>query len=276
MSSPGRRLAGMGVAILFLFSAVAVLAPALAPHDPRALSGDPLQPPSADHPLGTNDIGQDVASEVIWGARTSLVVAVGAGVIAVGVAVLIGVGAALAGGWVDSAVMRLLDVLLAVPVLPLLVLVAALAGPSRTVVVVVIGLLAWPRMARILRSQTLSLRQRGYVEAAQGLGGGFLYVLRCHLVPALAPLLAANFVIIAGVAVLLEAGLAFLGLGDPTAPSWGQILHRALDHPGIYFTSVWMWWVLAPGIAITVAILGFTFLAVGLEPRFNPRWDRGR
>ena len=266
----------MGLAILFLFSAVAVLAPALAPHDPRALSGDPLLLPSADHPLGTNDIGQDVASEVIWGARTSLVVAVAAGVIAVGVAVLIGVGAALAGGRVDAAAMRLLDVLLAVPVLPLLVLVAALAGPSRTVVVVVIGLLAWPRMARILRSQTLSLRRRGYVEASQGLGGGFLYVLRRHIVPALAPLLAANFVIIAGVAVLLESGLAFLGLGDPTAPSWGQILHRALDHPGIYFTPVWMWWVLAPGIAITVAILGFTFLAVGLEPRFNPRWDHGR
>ena len=276
MTRPGRRLAGMGLAILFLFSAVAVLAPALAPHDPRALSGDPLRPPSADHPLGTNDIGQDVASEVIWGARTSLVVAVAAGVIAVGVAVLIGVGAALAGGRVDAAAMRLLDVLLAVPVLPLLVLVAALAGPSRTVVVVVIGLLAWPRMARILRSQTLSLRRRGYVEASQGLGGGFLYVLRRHIVPALAPLLAANFVIIAGVAVLLESGLAFLGLGDPTAPSWGQILHRALDHPGIYFTPVWMWWVLAPGIAITVAILGFTFLAVGLEPRFNPRWEHGR
>ena len=276
MSRPGRRLAGVGVAILVLFSAVAVLAPALAPHDPRALSGDPLQPPSADHPLGTNDIGQDVASEVIWGARTSLLVAVGAGVIAVGLAVLIGVGAGLAGGRIDRAIVRLLDVLLAVPVRPLLILVAALVGPSRTVVVVVIGLLAWPRMARILRSQTLSLRQRGYVEAAQGLGGGFPYVLRRHLVPALAPLLAANFVIIAGVAVLLESGLAFLGLGDPTAPSWGQVLHRALDHPGIYFTSAWTWWVLAPGIAITVASLGFTFLAVGLEPRFNPRWERER
>ncbi len=131
-------------------------------------------------------------------------------------------------------------------------------------------------MARILRSQTLSLRRRGYVEAAQGLGGGFVYVLRRHLVPALAPLLAANFVIVAGVAVLLESGLAFLGLGDPTAPSWGQILHRALDHPGIYFISAWKWWVLAPGIAITVAILGFAFLAVGLEPRFNPRWERRR
>ena len=270
----GRGLAAVGAGVLFLFAAVGLLAPLLAPHDPRALSGDALEAPSGRHLLGTNDIGQDVASEVIWGARTSLMVAVGASSIALVVAVLVGVGAALAGGWVDRAVMRLVDVLLAVPVLPLLVLMAALAGPSRLLVVIIIGCLAWPRMAPVLRSQTLSLRQRGFVQAAQGLGGGLLWVLRRHLVPALAPLLAANFVIIAGVAVLLESGLAFLGLGDPTAPSWGQVLNRALDHPGIYFTRTWMWWVLPPGIAITATIVGFTFLAVGLEPRFNPRWDR--
>lgn len=276
MSRRGWGLPTVGLGVVVLFASVGLLAPVLAPQDPRALSGDALEAPSGDHLLGTNDIGQDVASELIWGARTSLTVAVGAGGVALVVAVLVGVGSALVGGWVDRAVMRLVDVLLGVPVLPLLVLVAALAGPSRMLIVLVIGSLAWPRMARVLRSQTLSLRQRGYVEAARGLGGGFFWVLRRHLVPALAPVLAANFVIIAGVAVLLESGLAFLGLGDPTAPSWGQVLNRALDHPGIYFTLAWTWWVLPPGIAITAAVLGFTFLAVGLEPRFNPRWDRGR
>ncbi len=276
MRVPGRGLAGVGLGVLVLLAAVGVLAPVLAPHDPRALSGGSFEAPSGDHLLGTNDIGQDVASELIWGARTSLVVAVGAASVAVAVAVVVGVGPALAGGWIDRVVMRFVDVLLAVPVLPLLVLVAALIGPRLSVVVLVIGSLAWPRMARVLRSQALTVRHRGYVEAAQGLGGGLLHLLRRHLVPALAPLIAANFVLIAGVAVLLESGLAFLGLGDPTTPSWGQVLNRALDHPGIYFTRAWTWWVLPPGIAITAAILGFTFVAVGLEPRSNPRWERGR
>ncbi len=276
MRAPGRGLAGVGLGVLVLLATIGVLAPVLAPHDPRALSGGSFEAPSANHLLGTNDIGQDVASALIWGARTSLLVAIGAGGIAVVVAVVVGVGPALVGGWIDRLVMRLVDVLLAIPVLPLLVLVAALTGPRLSVVVVVIGALAWPRMARVLRSEALSVRQRGYVEAAQGLGGGLLHLLRRHLVPALTPLIAANFVLIAGVAVLLESGLAFLGLGDPTTPSWGQVLNRALDHPGIYFTRAWTWWVLPPGIAITVAILGFTFLAVGLEPRSNPRWERGR
>lgn len=276
MSRAGRGIPAVGLGVLLVLVTVGALAPVLAPHDPRALSGAPLEPPSASHPLGTNDIGQDVASEVIWGARTSLLVATAAAAVAVAMAVLVGVGAALVGGRTDRIVVHLIDVLLGVPVLPLLVLVAALTGPRLTVIVVVIGFLAWPRMARVLRSHALSLRQRGYVAACLGFGGGFGYVLRRHLVPALAPLVAANFVLVAGAAVLLESGLAFLGLGDPTAPSWGQVLNRALEHPGIYFTPAWTWWVLPPGVAITAAILGFTFVGVGLEPRFNPRWARGR
>ncbi|MDQ3146857.1 MAG: ABC transporter permease [Actinomycetota bacterium] len=246
----------------------------LAPHDPRAIAGDALERPSADHLLGTNDVGQDIFSGLLWGARSSLVVAVVAAGMTVLLATIIGAGAGLIGGWVDKVVARGLDVVLAFPGVPLIVLVAALAGTSRLAVILVVGLIGWPPLARLLRSQVLSLRQRGFVRAARGFGGGPGHVLRRHLVPALGPLLVAGFVEWAATAVFLEAGLAFLGLGDPTAVSWGNILNRALALPGLYFTGMWTWLVLPAGLAITVVVVGLTFIGVGLEPIFNRRWDR--
>lgn len=266
----------VGSAVVAVLVFVAVFAPALAPYDPRAISGDSLERPSSRHLLGTNDVGHDIFSEIVWGARGSLTVAVGAAILAIAVGVAVGVGVGLRGGWADTVAMRVVDVFLALPRLPLLVLIAALAGPSRAVLVLVIGMILWPVSARVLRSQTLALRRRGFVEAAGGFGGGLFYVVRRHLMPALGPVTAANFVNVAAIAVVMEAGLAFLGLGDPSAVSWGAILNRALRHPGLYFTSLWTWWVLPAGFAITLAMLGFTFLGVGLEPRFNPRWARGQ
>jgi peptide/nickel transport system permease protein len=204
-----------------------------------------------------------------------MIVAVAAAGLTVLFAMAVGISAGLLGGPIDMVAMRTVDVLLAMPVLPLLVLIAALAGPNRVVIVFVIALLGWPRLARLLRSRTLSLRQQGFVQAAGGFGAGPLYVVRRHLVPALGSLVVAGFVNWAAVAVLLEAGLAFLGLGDPTAVSWGQVLNRALKHPGLYFSNIWTWWVLPAGSLIALAVLGFTFLGVGLEPVFNPRWRRG-
>jgi peptide/nickel transport system permease protein len=266
----------VGLAIVGAFIVVAVLAPVLAPHDPKALSGDALELPSARHLFGTNDIGQDNFSQVIWGSRSSLGVAVSAGALAMALGTLLGVGGGLLGGWADAVVVRAVDLLLAMPALPVLLMVAAIAGPSRVVVVLVIGLLAWPFNARILRSQTLSLRQRGFVDAAAGFGAGPLYVVRRHLVPALGPVIVIGFVSVAGVAVVLDAGLAFLGLGDPTGVSWGLVLNRALRHRGLYFTPLWTWWVLPAGFAVTLAILGFTFLGLGLETRLNPRLGRAK
>lgn len=253
---------------------VAVAAPIVSPHDPYALTGDALEAPSARHLLGTNGIGQDVLSRVIWGARTSLIVAFGAAGLAVTIAVLIGVTAGLMGGPVDIVAMRIVDVFLAVPGLPLLVLVAALVGANRVTLIVLIGVVRWPELARVLRGQALGLRQRGFVASARGFGGGPRWLLRRHAVPAVAPLIVSGSITVAGLAVLMEAGLAFLGLSDPTVVSWGAMLNRALVQPGLYFTPAWTWWVLPPGFAITATVLGFTFLGVGLEPVLNPRWRR--
>lgn len=264
----------LGASLVGGLSLVALLAPWLAPYDPRALPGSGLEPPSAEHLLGTNLIGQDILSQLIWGARAALTVAVGAATLAVIVGVLVGVGAGLLGGIVDVLAMRTVDVLLAVPRLPLIVLVAALTGASRPVLILVMGFLFWPPISRIVRSQALTVRQRGFVEAAQGFGGGVPYLIRRHLVPALGPIIVAEFVAFSENAITLEAALAFLGLGDPTGVSWGLMMSNALAMPGIYFTPAWMWWVLPAGFAITLAILGFAFLGVGLEPVINPRWRR--
>lgn len=170
--------------------------------------------------------------------------------------------------------MRVVDFFLALPLLPVLVLVAAQVGARQGDLIVVIGLMSWPPTARILRSQTLTLRQRGFVSAARGFGTGPAYIVRHHLIPALGPLLVSGFVAVGAHAVLLEAGLAFLGLSDPTGVSWGLVLNRALLYQGLYFSSLWVWWVLPAGLAITAAVLGFTFVGIGLEPNFNPRWER--
>ena len=271
MRLPRSRLVLAGGGLLLAAGVAAVLAPVLAPYDPRALVGEPLQPPSTAHLLGTNDIGQDIFSQVVWGARPSLTVAVGAGVLAVVTGLSVGVGAGLAGGKADTVAMRVVDLFLALPVLPLLVVIAALAGASRLILVLVIGLVRWPEIARVARGQTLTLRHRGFVEAAQGFGASLLYLLRRHLAPALGPIIAAGMVTVATVAVLMEAGLAFLGLADPTAVSWGLMLNRALLFPGLYYSALWTWWVLPAGLAISVVVLGLTLVGVGLEPTFNPR-----
>ncbi len=275
MSTRASGLLWTGLAIVGALALVAVLAPVLAPFDPRAISGPSLAAPSATHGLGTNDSGQDILSQLIWGARSSGVVGVSSAALAVVVGVLVGTGAGLAGGRTDLVAMRVVDVFLAVPALPLLVLVAALAGAGRVTVILVIALAGWPAIARIVRSQTLTLARRGYIDATRGFGASRRYVIRRHLGPALGPLVAASFVSWAATAVVLQAGLAFLGLSDPTEVSWGSVLNRALDHEGVYFTSQWAWWVLPPGLAITLAAVGLAFIGVGLEPRANPRWGRG-
>lgn len=264
----------LGAFLVGGFALVALLAPWLAPFDPRALSGSGLEPPSPAHLLGTNLIGQDILSQVIWGARSSFAVAVGAATLAVIVGVLVGVGAVLLGGVVDMLAMRIVDVLLAVPRLPVIVLVAAFTGASRVGLILLMGFLFFPPISRVVRSRALTLRQRGFVAAAEGFGGGVPYLIRRHLVPALGPIIVVEFVAFSGNAVSLEAAVAFLGLGDPTGVSWGLMMSNALATPGIYFTSAWMWWVLPAGFAITLAILGFAFFGVGLEPVINPRAEK--
>lgn len=270
------RMLLAGVVLVSAFTVIGALAPWVAPYSPRAISGDTFERPSRAHLLGTNDAGADIFSRLVWGTRTTLVVAVCATALILAVGMALGLTAGLRGGLADTVVMRIADVFLALPVIPLLIFIAALAGPSLTLSILMIGLFTWPQTARIVRSQTLSLRQRGFVDIARGLGGGPLYVMRRHLVPALGPVIGANLVFVAGVAVTTEAAMSFLGLGDPSAVSWGAELNRALQNDQITLGSLWLWWMVPFGLALTGAILGFTLIGVALEPRFNPRWSRAQ
>ncbi|HEX2272992.1 MAG TPA: ABC transporter permease [Acidimicrobiales bacterium] len=264
----------IGLVLVGLLVAMALVAPLVASHDPRTISGQALEEPSGRHWLGTDVPGRDIFSQLLHGARASLVVAVVAPVLALLGAVLIGVLPALVGGATDMVSNRLVVFLLALPGIPLSVLIASFAGESDLALILVVAFAGVAPVARILRSQVLALRQSGYIAAARGFGGGPLYVIRRHLLPPLGPLLVVAFVYWASVSVGLHAGLAFLGLGDPSGVSWGHMLNRALGQPSIYFSPMWTWWVLPPGIAITLALLGFSFVGVGLEPTFNPRWLR--
>lgn len=263
-----------GLAMLGLLVVMALAAPLLTGHDPGAVTGRVLEEPSGRHLLGTDVPGRDIFAQLVFGARASLVVAAVGATLAMTGAIILGVLPALVGGTADGIGNRLVVFLLALPGLPLLVLIGSLAGESRLAVVLVIAFLGIAPNARILRSQALALRQRGFVGAARGFGGGPLYVLRRHVVPGLAPLVLVGFVNWAGLAVGIEASLAFLGLGDPSSISWGLMLNRALSQDALYFSDMWTWWVLPPGLAIAVTVTGFTFVGVALEPIFNPRWLR--
>ena len=261
----------LGVVVLGLFVLVAFAAPLLAPYDPHAFSGQPLERPSPAHPLGTNDAGQDILSELIYGARISLAVGLGAALGTVALGLLVGGVAGYAGGPLDSVLMRLVDVMMTLPRLPLLILLAAFLGSGLVQTMIIISLLFWPATARVIRAQVQSLRVRGYVKMARNFGGGAGYVLRRHILPSVAPLIAFGLITAAGRAVAMEAGLAFLGLGDPTAKSWGLMMRFALNLPGLLLTDRWLWWLLPPGLCITLLILALTFAGMGLEERLHPR-----
>jgi peptide/nickel transport system permease protein len=271
---PRSPLLVVGLALLGFLVVVAVAAPLLTPHDPEAITGPALEEPSSRHWLGTDEPGRDIFAQLVYGARASLTVAVVAGSLAMTLAILVGVLPALVGGLADAVANRFMVLLLALPGLPLLVLIGALAENRRFAIILVIGFLGAAPNARILRSQALSLRERGFIAAARGFGGGPLYVLRRHLVPGLGPLILVGFVNWAGLSIGIEAGLAFLGLGDPSGISWGLTLNRALQEQSIYFSDMWIWWVLPAVLAIAVTVLGFTFVGVALEPTLNPRWLR--
>jgi peptide/nickel transport system permease protein len=231
----------------------------------------PLERPGPQHPLGTNDAGQYILSELIYGVRMSLSVAIGAAMGTMSLSLLIGGAAGYAGGWLDSLLMRLVDVMMTLPRLPLLILLSAFLDAGLIETIVILSLLFWPAKARVIRAQVQSLRQRGYVKMARSFGGGSFYIFRRHILPQIGPLVAFGLIAAAGQAAAMEAGLAFLGLGDPTVKSWGLMMRFALNLPGLLLTDRWLWWLLPTGLCVTLLILALTFIGTGLERHWMPR-----
>jgi len=270
------RMGLLGVAMLAIAVLVAVLAPLVAPYDPygnvRVTILDIYQAPSAEHLLGTDDGGKDVLSSLMYGARVSLIVGFAAAAIALVIGGLVGIVAGYRGGWIGSLLMRVTDFFLVIPDLALQIVLVAIIGPSLGTIIFVIGALGWTTTARLVRSQTLTVRERKFVMRARAIGAGDTHILRRHIMPAVLPLMLANMVLVISLAILSESTLAFLGLGDPTVISWGQMLNFAFDRGAV---SAGAWWALIPpGLAIVWVVLGTTLLGTALEDALNPRLKR--
>jgi len=269
-------MGAIGAAMLLLALVVAVAAPLIAPYDPyetvHVTIEDIYQKPSLAHPLGTDDAGKDVLSGLMYGARVSLLVGFSAASIALLIGGLIGIVAGYRGGRVGSALMRFTDFFLVIPDLALSIVIVAIAGQSLTNIILVIGALGWTTTARLVRSQTLSVRERKYVLRARAIGAGDRHILRHHILPQVLPLMLANMVLVISLAILAESTLAFIGLGDPTVISWGQMLNFAFGRGAV---SAGAWWaLLTPGLAIVWVVLGTTLLGTALEEALNPRLKR--
>lgn len=253
-------------ALLVLLVLVAIAAPLLARY-PGGYGTSVLQPPSGAHWFGTDNLGRDIFAEVIWGTRISMLVAV----LASGLAIVIGVAVAVLGAYfpkLDTPIGTLVDLCLSLPVLPLMILVAALTGPSLPTVVLIIAFFAWPEVTRVVRSQALSVVKLPYMDAARLTGGSHLWIMRKHLVPAVAPVVVVSVVLTASRAVLSAAGLAFLGLGDPNSWSWGRILYEAEESGAM--SSAW-WTTLFPSLAILMLVVSATLFSIAYNDARNPR-----
>jgi len=266
----GAALAGLLIVIAAI--AVATLAPALAPGDPIKNSLlDRLTPPNAQHLLGTDTLGRDVASRLLYGARVSLIVGLSAVLLAGALGIALGLLSGWYRGWVDDLVMRVGDVQLAFPVLVLAVAVLAVLGGSLANLIIVLGLTSWITYARIVRGEVLTLRERDFVAAARALGARDAWILRRHLLPNVLPPITVVATFSVARTIIAEASLSFLGLGIPAPqPSWGAMLDEGRN----YITTGW-WLALFPGLAILVLVLGINLVGDWLRDVLDPRMERG-
>ncbi|MEV0890725.1 ABC transporter permease [Promicromonospora sp. NPDC050262] len=254
------------LAVLALIVLVSVFAPVLS-EPPASYGPDVLRPPGGAHPFGTDALGRDVLAEVVWGTRQSVLVAVAASAIAIAFGTLV----AVVGAYfrrVDAVVGVLVDLTLSLPVLPLMILVAALAGPSTTTIILVVAAFSWPEVTRLVRSQALAVVGLPYVDAARLMTRNAAWIIGRHVVPAVTPVVVVSVVVTASRAVLSAAGLAFLGLGDPTTWSWGRILYEAQQSGAM--VSAW-WLTLFPSLAILALVLSATLVSIAYNDARNPR-----
>jgi len=267
-----QKAALIGFCLLVLTVLVAVALPLISDQsglDVTQATGKPLAPPDGRFWLGADVEGRSVLLMTVWGARLSLLVGFSATVLSVLIGTVIGIAAAHFGGWVSAILLRFTDFFLVLPSLVLAIALSAVLRPGVWTIVVAIGVTAWPGTARLVRAQTLTIESRPYIERSRALGGGHLHVIARHVLPGVAPLVLANTTLVVGNAVIADATLSFLGVGDPNSISWGAMLQSALSS-GAVTRGAW-WNLLPPGIAIVSVVLMFTLVGRGLETVLNPR-----
>lgn len=257
-----------GLVVILSFAIVALLAPYLAPYDPTKIDVyNILSPPNSSHIFGTDELGRDVFSRMLWGSRASLKVGFMAVGIAISIGIIVGAIAGYYGGRIDALLMRFVDMMLTFPTFFLILAVIAIVEPSISTIMIVIGVTGWMDVARLVRAEFLTLKERDFVLAARAIGMSDLRVIGRHILPnALSPVFVAATFGIAG-AILVESGLSFLGLGvQPPEPSWGNILTSGKEN----ITVAW-WLSLFPGLAILLTVLSYNLVGEGLRDALDPR-----
>jgi peptide/nickel transport system permease protein len=237
----------------------------IAPQEPFKQSDNPFQAPSLKNMFGTDELGRDISSRIVYGARTALAIAIGAGMVALILGLLIGGLSGYYGGVLGNVFSRLTELFFVIPRLFILIVVMAIYGSNFIFVVIIIGLTAWPQVSRITAAQVLTIKKRGFVQAAIGLGASDIRTLFDHVIPNSAGPILANLSITMAWAILTEASLSFLGLGDQNVVSWGQMIQSGQYHP-------YQWWLsLFPGLFILVFVLSLNFISDGVAQILNPR-----
>jgi len=254
------------IVVIGLIAFIAAASEKVSPYDPRSPAFEPFKPPSLEHPFGTDDLGRDVFSRSIYGARTSLIIGLSAALIAITIGLIVGIISGYIGGVVDDLLMRITETFQVIPRLVLATVAAAFFGPSILNVILIIGGLSWTRTARVVRSIVLSLRELPYIEAARALGASSGRIMSRHILPATLPIATTMVGYETAVAILIEASLGFLGLSDPELESWGKIIHDGQR----YF--MWGWWIaIIPGVMLSILIVSINVLTDNISYLLNPK-----
>jgi len=264
-----------GLIIFFIFLCFAIFAPFLRTTDP-VQSGEVknlLKPPSTEFWLGTDDLARDIWSQVVYGSRISLSIGFLSGLLSIIIGSFVGLMAGFFGGKVEEILMRIVDFFMMLPELPLMIVLAAVLGPSIWNIILVVSIVNWPTTARVVRSQVLSLKERAFVEASKCIGANNSYLIFREIFPNVIPLILAQTVLMVTWAVYAESVLSFLGLGDPTTMSWGMMLHFAFESGAM---SSALYWVIPPIVCIVFLILGFTFFGTAISVIMKPGYRETR
>lgn len=261
-----------GAVVLVIVALIALLAPVIADRSlldvTQQLDQPRYAPPSAEHPLGTDNFGRELWVRMVWGARVSLLVGLAATAMSMVIGTIMGMAAGHFTGFVGGLIMRIIDFFLVLPSLLLAIVLSSVLDRGVWTIVLAIGITSWAGTARVVRAQTLSAESRLYIERARVLGAGHWHIIVKHLLPAVLPLVMTNTTLTVGTAIIAESTLAFLGLGDTTQQSWGTILKNAMDVSAA--TSGYWWYILTPGIAIVIVVLAFTLVGRAFEAIANP------
>lgn len=265
-------MARIGIYIILFFALMAIFGPIIMPFkttDIASSRADIFNPPSAEHLLGTDNLGRDVLAYLMSGARSSLFVGITATFISMVLGTFIGITAGYIGGWVDNLLMRITDFFLVLPWLPFCMVLAAILGNSMWNIILVIGLTGWAGTARVIRAQTLSVKEQQYVERTVSIGAGKWHIMLRHILPNVFPLVFSESILIISGSILTETSLAFLGLGDPTNPSWGTMLNDAYS-TGAMTNGAW-WYFITPGVCVILVALGFTLMGYAFDEILSPK-----